>query len=100
MTLQEVKVLIRRTEGFTEADNAYILAMIPLVEAYVMKRCNIPSIPKSLHVAIAKIIQFEMDNSAVNSKSIGDIRLSYRDSYPQSITDMLNDHHNRRVKIV
>ena len=100
MTLQEVKTLIRRTEGFTEADNQFIMTMIPIVEAYVMKKCGLDSIPNGLKLAIAKIIEYEMANASISSKSMMDVRLQYRDQYPQSVQDLLDEYRVKKVRIV
>jgi len=95
MTLHEVKAILQIKDN-THDD--YINAILPKVQDFVMHYCRRTTIPPSLQLGVAKIIQYEMSNSSLQSKKIGDISWNYRETYPENIMKILNAH--KKVLIV
>lgn len=106
MTIEEVKALLRITG--TDYD-AYLSAILPLMEEYVADYCNQSFIdpetgeldyPGGVKIAIAKLCQWQMKDAQVQSESLARHSITYAssDRMPSEIAKMLAPY--RRVKFV
>jgi hypothetical protein len=98
VTVNEVKVLLRIQ---SDTDDAYLAAMLPLVEEYVVEYCNqdfkdatgVVVFPGGVKIAIAKMCQYQMRESGVQSESLARHSVTYDGSkMPSDITNLLNSY--------
>lgn len=101
MTVEEVKALLRIQ---TNEHDSYLSAMIPLVEEYVQDYCNRDfkdaqgnvAYPGGVKMAIAQMCQYHMKASGVQSESLSRHSITYAQSYPSEITNLLNTYRRPR----
>ncbi|MDQ1003969.1 hypothetical protein QFZ28_004369 [Neobacillus niacini] len=99
MNLQEVKDILGRTDS---KHDVYIDTVIPLYIDYVKEYCNNQSLstgelPGGVKLAIAKMIEFNLNKSGVSSSSFGEVSYSYSLDFPPSILRMLQPYSRIRV---
>jgi hypothetical protein len=99
MNMQEVKDILGRTDS--KHDN-YINTVIPLYVDYVKEYCNNQSLgteelPGGVKLAIAKMIEFNLNKSGVSSSTFGEVSYSYSLDFPLSILRMLQPYSRIRV---
>ena len=95
MTMQEVKAILKISD---DKHDDYISAMLPRVESFVKQYCKRTDIPDGLEVAVAKIIQYELQDPSLQSRTIGDLSWSHKPNYPDNIMKILNAY--KRLVIV
>lgn len=94
ITLKEVKSLLNITD-FNKDE--YIQIMIPTVIGFVREYCENPQLPieNGAKIAVVKIIQFYMNNTSVQSKSISRVSETFLIELPKSILDLLEPYNNK-----
>jgi Phage gp6-like head-tail connector protein len=103
VTVDDVKMLLRISG--TQYDD-YLNAVLPLAKEYVTTYCNrdftddqgAESFPGGVKIAIAKICEFHMKQSGVQSESLARHSVTYSSEYPGEIKTILNNY--RRPKFV
>lgn len=102
MTLQEVKNILGIS---TTKHDTYINSVIALFIEYIQDYCNNSFIDEyedlvlkgGAKIAIAKMIEFNMNKSGVTSRSFGDVSYSYDTDFPPSIMKLLVPY--QRIKV-
>ena len=98
ITLKEIKNLLGLED--TSKDK-YIKSMIPIAVEFVQDYCENPEIEikGGLKIGIAKIIEFYMNNSSLQSRSISRINESYLTDIPKSILALLDPYSTSKGKV-
>ena len=102
MTLQEVKDILQIT---TTKHDVYITTMLDLLIEYIQDYCNnsfldengVLNIKGGAKIAIAKMIEFNMNKAGINSRSFGEVSYSYDTDFPPSILRLLEPYSRIRV---
>ncbi len=92
MTLAELKKIMRITDT---SEDDYLIAMLPAVIEWVKGYCNndfSAGLPDVVKVAIAKYIQFTLNEPGMKSESLGDYSYTRESGVPKAITDMLTPY--------
>ncbi|SFJ83176.1 head-tail connector protein [Thermoflavimicrobium dichotomicum] len=103
MTVDEVKALLRISG--TQHDS-YLSVILPMAKEFVTTYCNrefkddqgAESFPDGVKIAIAKICEFHMKQSGVQSETLARHSVTYSNEYPSEIKTILNNY--RRPKFV
>lgn len=98
ITLKEIKVILDIEDM---SKDKYIKTMIPIVIEFTKEYCgdNELVIKGGLKIAIAKIIEFYMNNSSLQSRSISRISETYLTDLPKSIISLLDPYSSNRGKV-
>jgi hypothetical protein len=99
MNLQEVKDILAKTD--TKHDG-YIDTVIPLYIDFVKEYCNnqflgSAELPGGVKLAVAKMIEFNLNKSGISSSSFGEVSYSYSLDFPASILRLLQPYSRIRV---
>lgn len=102
MDTQEVKDIIEIT---TTKHDIYIYTMIELLIEFIQEHCNNSfkdefgdvHLKGGAKIAVAKMIEFNMNKSGVKSRSFGDISYSYDTDFPPSVMKLLEPY--QRIKV-
>ena len=89
-TLAEVKTILRISD--TSKDD-YINAVIPMIEGYIKDYCNnvfldeneTENYPEGLKLIAIKMIEYNLNQSGVQSEKLGDYSVTYTTDYPDFI---------------
>jgi hypothetical protein len=99
MELQEVKNILNIAD--TKHD-LYMDTVIPLYIEYVKDYCNNQfvekdELPGGVKIAVAKMVEFNLNKSGISSKSMGEVSYTYSLDFPQSILRILQPYSRIRV---
>ena len=92
--IKEVKRILQITDN---SKDAYITEMLPYVVDYVRDYCDNPEleIRSGVTIAIAKILEFYMNNVSLESRSISRLSETFASDIPPSILTLLKPYNNR-----
>lgn len=102
MIAQEVKDILGIT---TIKHDIYINTVIPLFIEFTQDHCNnsftdeneILSLKGGVKIAIAKMIEFNMNKAGQKSRNFGEVAYSYETDFPVSILRLLEPY--RRIRV-
>lgn len=96
ITLKEVKQLLQND---TLSNDEYIQAMIPISVSFVRDYCENPElkIDGGVKIAVAKIIEFYMSNSSLQSKSLSRVSETFHTELPKSILQLLSPYNKKNM---
>lgn len=102
MNSQDVKNILGYT---TSKHDAYIETMINLLIEYIQDECNNTfknengelAIRGGAKIAIAKMIEFNMNKAGISARTFGEVSYSYNTDFPPSILRLLEPY--RRIRV-
>src|SRR5438477_165963 len=102
LQLKEIKKILQITDN---SKDGYITEMLPLVIDFVRDYCNNPQLElrSGVVIAIAKTIEFYMNNTSLASKTVSRMSETFSNAIPASILNLLepyktNGDSNGKVK--
>ncbi|MED3691301.1 phage head-tail connector protein [Peribacillus butanolivorans] len=97
MDKEEVKNILGIT---TNKHDVYITTCIPLFVDFIKEHCN-NSFPDDISggvkIAVAKMIEWNMNKSGQKTRSIGEVAYSFDTDFPPSILRLLQPYNRIRV---
>lgn len=72
--------------------------ILPLAEDFIKRYCNRDDIPTSLELGVAKVVEIELKDHSLQSKSIGNASYTLKQEYPDNVMKILKAH--KRLVIV
>lgn len=80
----------------------YLNIMIPLVVDDVQEQCNdtfdVNNLPSGIIRYLAKVLEFEMGDSRLKSRSMGNVSYSFNTELPDSVTKLLRPYKRVRFR--
>jgi hypothetical protein len=97
MDLQSVKNMLSIK---TTTHDDYLIEMIPIVIEYAQDHCNqtfiSENLPSGVKLFVAKAIEFNMGDSTLKGRTMGEVSYSYNTDFPSSLKRYLAPY--RRVR--
>lgn len=98
MELQTVKDML----GIKSSQHdAYILTMIPVMQEVAERECHQTfgdTPPAGVQLYIAKTIEFNMGDSGLKARSMGEVSYTYNTEMPESIASLLRPYKRIRIR--
>lgn len=88
----------------TNKHDTYLIEVIDLFVELAIEECNNPSLdkdgdlPAGVKLYVAKAVEFNMGQSNLKDRSMGDVSYSYITELPRTITKYLNPYKRMRAR--
>ena len=98
MNVVQVKRLLRILNGQYDS---YIAEILPMVLSFVETECNrtfplnedgSPQLPNDLQLFVAKAIEYNLGNSALQSEGFAEQSVSFNNDYPPAMMRVLRNY--------
>ncbi|WP_081787944.1 phage head-tail connector protein [Sporolactobacillus terrae] len=97
--LQQIKTLTGLND---DTKDAYLNTVIPLIVEDAQEQCNntfdINNLPAGIIRYLAKVIEFDMGDSRLKSRSLGNVSYSFNTELPDSVTRLLRPYKRVRFR--
>jgi hypothetical protein len=97
--LDKIKVMLGITDN---SKDDYLNTMIPLIVDDVQEQCNntfdISNLPSGIIRYLAKALEFDMGDSRLKSRSLGNVSYSFNTELPDSVAKLLRPYKKVRFR--